>query len=228
MVSGAAQLHFGGEVLHLLPGRAAWWPRRRALLIADAHVGKGGFFRAQGIAVPRGSSGGTLERLSRLVRQLDIARVYSLGDFLHAAPTAAVVQSLDNWRARHPDLRMTLIPGNHDRILTELEFDGWTIANSPDTDALKLRHEPVPSPKDPTICGHLHPVLRLGSGRADRLTTAVFWLSGKQLILPAFGNFTGGFAIRPNQGDRVFAVGPDAVLEVSPPLRNKGNRCVRF
>lgn len=215
MTDKHARIEFGGESLRLLPGRAAWLPERRALLIADAHVGKGGYFRAQGIAVPRGSSRGTLDRLSQLVRDLSVSRVYSLGDFLHAAPTAEVLQSLANWRDRHPDLAVTLIPGNHDRRLASLAGGTWTVENAPTVGALTLQHEPEADCPGPTACGHLHPVLRLGAGRADRLVTPVFWLSGHQLVLPAFGNFTGGFRIRPKKHDRVFAVGPDAVVEVS-------------
>ena len=52
-----------GEALLLLPERAAYIERTRTLLIADAHFGKAAAFRAAGVLVPRGTTGGTLGRL---------------------------------------------------------------------------------------------------------------------------------------------------------------------
>jgi uncharacterized protein len=40
----------------LLPGRAAWMPATRTLLVADLHLGKAATFRHAGIPVPEGSA----------------------------------------------------------------------------------------------------------------------------------------------------------------------------
>ncbi|NBP80976.1 hypothetical protein EBU58_09735, partial [bacterium] len=50
----------------LLPGRGAWLPTSRTLLVADLHLGKAASFRHAGLPVPEGSSGGDLQRLERL------------------------------------------------------------------------------------------------------------------------------------------------------------------
>jgi metallophosphoesterase superfamily enzyme len=66
------------------------------------------------------------------------------------------------------------------------------------------------------LVGLPHPVVRLyGRGR-DRLTTPVFWFRQDYAVLPAFGSFTGGYRITPQRDDRVYAVVPEAVIEVAP------------
>ncbi|NUR18637.1 MAG: DEAD/DEAH box helicase, partial [Gemmatimonadaceae bacterium] len=52
-----------GEELVLLPERAAYWPARTTLLVADAHFGKAATFRAAAIPVPAGTTDATLGRL---------------------------------------------------------------------------------------------------------------------------------------------------------------------
>jgi hypothetical protein len=47
----------------LVGARALYWPARRALLIADLHLGKADVFRRAGIALPSGGTGEDLQRL---------------------------------------------------------------------------------------------------------------------------------------------------------------------
>ena len=51
-MSTRANLSWGSNTLELLPERAAWDPQRRALLVADLHLGKAESFQAQGIPLP--------------------------------------------------------------------------------------------------------------------------------------------------------------------------------
>lgn len=71
----------------------------------------------------------------------------------------------------------------------------------------------IASEKPFTISGHVHPVIRIG-GHADNITTRCFYLTKNALLLPAFGEFTGGYKIKPKGDDRVFAVLPDSVVEI--------------
>jgi hypothetical protein len=45
----------------------------------------------------------------------------------------------------------------------------------------------------------------------------VFWFTRRFAVLPSFGSFTGGHPIRLGAGDRVFAAGPDSVLDLTQP-----------
>jgi len=46
------------------------------------------------------------------------------------------------------------------------------------------------------------------------MTLPVFWMTSQQLVLPAFGEFTGTKTIHPGNSDRTFAVGPDGMMEI--------------
>ena len=56
-----------GATLLLCPERAAYWPARHTLLIADAHFGKSASFRARGVPVPEATTAGTLATLDTLL-----------------------------------------------------------------------------------------------------------------------------------------------------------------
>ncbi|MEP0562250.1 MAG: phosphoesterase, partial [Qipengyuania citrea] len=45
-------LSFAGEEWLLTEGRALYWPRERALLVADLHLEKGSFFARHGQLIP--------------------------------------------------------------------------------------------------------------------------------------------------------------------------------
>ena len=94
-------------------------------------------------------------------------------------------------------------------VFFDVSFDDHEV------DGIVLRHEPVDTCDDPGIAGHIHPTVRLGLGRGDRLRAPAFWLRSNQLVLPAFGSFTGGCNIAASTGERLFAIGPDAVVEVA-------------
>jgi metallophosphoesterase superfamily enzyme len=66
-----------------------------------------------------------------------------------------------------------------------------------------------------TLSGHIHPVMRLRPLRGPGLRVPVFWQRPAGLVLPSFGAFTGGFAVRPTAGEHLFAVGPTAVTQMS-------------
>ena len=62
------------------------------------------------------------------------------------------------------------------------------------------------------LAGHWHPCVSLGGRAHDRLRLACFWFGAQVGVLPAFGAFTGMHPVRPEPGDRLFAVTDDAVV----------------
>lgn len=202
-----------GERLQLSPERAVYWPRRKMLLIADPHFGKGGVFRRAGLAVPSGDTATDLDRLSRLFAQTGARHLMILGDFLHAPPRGdeAWLDVFARWRESHRDMRITVTRGNHDRLPElpahwDIEWLDGAQVQAP----FLLQHEPEASDLGYVLAGHLHPVVRLG-GRGDSMRSPVFWFGHEYAVLPAFGSFTGGATIRPRAGERLFAVGPEVV-----------------
>lgn len=179
---------FAGEEFALVGGRALYWAREQALLVADLHLEKGSFFASKGQMLPPYDSRETLERVADALRRTGARRVFALGDNFHdregearlephaAGMLDALVRATD-W---------VWIVGNHDggstagTTLAELEIAG-----------LLLRHEAVPGEARAELSGHFHPKLRVvARGRSIARPCAV--RSERKLILPAFGALTGG------------------------------------
>jgi DNA ligase-associated metallophosphoesterase len=202
----------------LTPERALFLPRARALIVADVHLGKDSAFRAGGIPVPRGATDDSLERLSRAIERKAAKRLVFLGDLVHSRSglDQKTLEAVAAWRSRHAAIEMILIPGNHDLRSGGLPHD-WRIDMETEElieDPFVFRHQPAGSPHGYTIAGHIHPAVQLvGPGRQkERIACFIF---GEEFgILPAFGTFTGTYLVKPQSGDRVFAVTQDEIVEV--------------
>jgi len=211
-------LDFGGSTWLALPQRALLWPARRWLLVADVHVGKAATFRARGVPVPDGTTRANLDRLSALIEATRPARLLFLGDLLHAreAQREQTMRSLAQWRDRHPGLEMTLVEGNHDRhagaLPAALAID--TVAEPLLADGIAFCHHPQRRADAAVIAGHLHPCVRLAGAANDALRLPCFWQRDGLLLLPAFGEFTGGASIEREAGDRVLAIADDRLFEI--------------
>ena len=82
-------LSFAGEDFALSQGRALYWPRERALLVADLHLEKASFYAGHGQMLPPYDSRETLERLALAIRETGARRVFTLGDNFHDSEGAA-------------------------------------------------------------------------------------------------------------------------------------------
>ena len=179
---------FAGEEFALVQGRALFWARENALLVADLHLEKASFFATHGQMLPPYDSRETLERIATALHETGARRVFTLGDNFHdgdgasrlephAAGMLAALTRATDW---------VWITGNHDHgetlgtSLPELAVSG-----------LLLRHEALAGETRPELSGHFHPKLRLSiRGRSIVRPCAV--ASERKLILPAFGALTGG------------------------------------
>jgi DNA ligase-associated metallophosphoesterase len=207
-----------GETLWLLPERALWWPARRVLFVADLHLGKAAAYRALGQPVPAGTTRENLDRLSALLRHYAPAELVFLGDFLHAAEarTASMLSALAQWRETCADLRCTLVRGNHDRRAGDPPTSlGIAIVNEPWLiGPFAACHHPQAHATHHVIAGHVHPVVKLQGRGREHLRLPCFVLDARKLVLPAFGEFTGGWIVETEPGVQVFPAGGDAVWRV--------------
>lgn len=211
------------EPVSLLHDRALFRPRDATLFVADVHIGKAASFRANGVAVPAGTTSSTLDRLDAVLLRTAARRLVILGDFLHARSgrqprTEARVAA---WRASRPDLPVELIRGNHDRAAGDPDRSLNIIPlDAPVVDgAFTLRHHPGGAEQGFWLAGHVHPGVALVGHARQRLFLPCFSVSAFGAILPAFGDFTGLASIAPNPGDRVFALAGGSVIEVSATTR---------
>lgn len=222
MSERTASVALGGASLHLLPGKAAWWPAERTLLVADAHVGKAVSFRRLGVPVPEATTAGTLAALDALLARHDTRRIVFLGDLLHSRFSRApeTLAAFVRWRELRPSLELVLVRGNHDDRAGDPPCD-WGVHcvdepfALPAAPALALCHQPRPIAGRYVLAGHLHPCTTVGRG-IDRLRLPCFHLGPEVGVLPAFGSFTGMHPIERTDRDRVFVVADNAVHEWPP------------
>jgi DNA ligase-associated metallophosphoesterase len=207
-----------GHLLVLSPERAAFDPALATLFIADAHFGKDAVFRARGIPVPAGSTGENLARLDALVARHRPEALVVLGDLLHARESHAgeTLDALEDWRARHRDLRLVLIEGNHDRHAGMLpgRFGVERVVEPFRMGPWALCHHPCAVSGAYGLAGHEHPVYRVAAGR-DSARLPCFRFGAHAGVLPAFGSFTGGFEVNASaRGETVYVIAGERVFEV--------------
>lgn len=223
------KIDLAGNPLELLPQRAVWWPAARSLVVADVHLGKDQVFRRAGIAIPSSVLEAELAALDGLLQKRPADRLIVLGDWVHAPPTdgEAWPAAISAWRARHAQLAIELVLGNHDRDLppwlSEWRMEGHQ--GPIKINGLELDHEVGYEPPVAGMSGHLHPVAWLRSGR-ERLRLPAFARSGDHLILPAFGRFTGGFDGLDRAYWSLYAVAGERVVDLADRAvgRERGRR----
>lgn len=214
-------VNLADEDICLLAEKALYWPRHKALLIADAHFGKAASYRRLGQPVPAGTTQANLRVLDQLLADHDCRQIVFLGDFLHAKESHAplTLAALEAWRARHPEVILTLIRGNHDLRAGDPPAQlGIRVVAEPLLMApFSLQHEPTPHPTLHVLAGHVHPTYRLhGKGRQS-VRAACFYLGHRVSLLPAFGAFTGGMNIDPMPGSRLYLVADGSVWPLAVP-----------
>lgn len=208
-----------GERLALLPERAAYWPARRTLFVADFHLGKAASFRAAGIPLPSGTTGENVQRLGRAIDRTHARHVVFLGDFLHSAEARAArtLQRFAAWREERRGVALTLVRGNHDRKAGDppVEWNIECVEAGESFGPFVLNHEPGPSAGGYALAGHIHPAVRLSAEGEASLRLPCFWFAKRHGVLPAFGAFTGSAVVRPRAGDQVFVIAEEEVLRVA-------------
>ena len=211
-------VRLAGEELWLLPEKALYWPAQQALLIADVHFGKAAAYRRLGQPVPQGTTASNITVIDQLLAKLPCRQLIFLGDFLHGpgSHASSTLQTLAQWRARHADLPITLIRGNHDKRAGDPP-QTLNIRVVPEPLLLgpfALQHEPDPHPECHVLAGHVHPVYRLNGKGRQRLRLACFRLGERVSLLPAFGAFTGGYPVEKEDSCRIFVTGDNEIWPV--------------
>ncbi|WP_120077813.1 ligase-associated DNA damage response endonuclease PdeM [Aurantiacibacter odishensis] len=202
MVPVSFAFPFCGDEFVLTKGRALFWPRENALLVADLHLEKASFYAKHGQLLPPYDSRETLERLAEALRETGARRVYTLGDNFHdsdgsqrlepyAEGMLAALTRATDW---------VWITGNHDPALRSTMGEaksGGTIAEELEVAGMVLRHMAKKGETRPELSGHFHPRVQVKiHHRHIRRPCAVVSHNGDatcgRMILPAFGALTGG------------------------------------
>lgn len=201
-------LNINNQEFLLLADKAIYWPKHKALLIADAHFGKAAAYRALGQPVPQGTTLENIRRLNALIAQYPTEQLIFLGDFLHAPKSHAMptLDALRDWRHQHANIKCILVRGNHDLNAGDPPPDlNIQVVTEPYLiDEFALQHIPKPHTTHHVIAGHIHPTFRLqGKGRQS-LILPCFQHESSITLLPSFGDFTGGFMMKQTGNAKFF------------------------
>lgn len=208
------EVEIGQHVFQIFPERALYWPEQGCLLIADLHLGKADTFRHFGIAVPQAVQWADLERLSRLIEQLQPARCVVLGDFVHGSIVSkATAKAWNDLVAVFPQTQFELLVGNHDRALSADAFSFHNVTKYLEVNGVLLSHEPLSADRlreggHLNIHGHIHPAMRI-EGSSTKQPALVY--RKPYLMMPAFSEFTAGVAAAA-PGDAIWVFAQDASL----------------
>ena len=179
---------FAGQEFALVQQRALYWPRERALLVADLHLEKASYFARFGQFLPPYDSRETLERIALALRETGARRVFALGDNFHDGQGAARLEAhaagMLDALTRATD--WVWITGNHDS-----SNGGGTYVAEAEVAGLVLRHEALRGEARAELSGHFHPKLRI-TARGRNIARPCAVRTEHKLILPAFGALTGG------------------------------------
>ena len=193
--------------------KAIYWEDTSSLILSDVHVGKLNHFQKNGIAIPNDGSRNNLINIKSLVNEYDPDQVYILGDLFHSSYN----QEWDDWLVyfSKSNIKFALILGNHDQndskkygiatlhLLINSLWDLFCLLTILKKKLIKFN-----------ICGHVHPAVKLrGLGR-QYMKLNCFYISDNQLILPAFGIFTGSHILKPNKTDHVICLTSDGLFEL--------------
>ena len=198
-------------VLH--PSGALYWEDENILLISDVHLGKVSHFRKYGAAIPSKVIHKNFELLDSVMDYFKPSRLCFLGDLFHSYINNEW-HFFEQWTAKYSTW-IWLVTGNHDIIPpTKFESLGLNIQNEIVVDQFLLTHHPVNEEGMFNISGHIHPAVRLrGKGRQS-LKLPCFFKSKDQLILPAFGQFTGTHVLEVAKDNEVYACTGTEVLKI--------------
>lgn len=196
-------------ILH--PSGALFWEERKALLISDVHLGKVSHFRKHGVAIPNNAVSKNFTRLTDVVNYFDPESVVFLGDLFHSSKNSEwdlFVEWSDCCVAE-----IILIAGNHDIIAKE-NYDKIDVKvfKELETDGFLLTHHPIEREDFFNFSGHIHPGIELRGFGGQSLKLPCFFQKENQMILPAFGEFTGKYIMVPEENDLVYAVTKDEVI----------------
>lgn len=198
-------------VLH--PSGTLFWKEQATLLISDVHLGKISHFRKFGAAVPQNAVYKNFELLDSTIAFFKPKAVCFLGDLFHSSLNREW-ELFEKW-IKNSKLKFILVRGNHD-IISPLRYEhiGIEVVSELASENFLLTHHPEDREGYFNFSGHIHPAIKLNGKGKQSLRLPCFFKSQNQLILPAFGKFTGSHTLKKKENDEVYAIADDDVIKI--------------
>jgi len=195
------------------PMGSLFWEERSILLISDVHLGKVSHFRKFGAAVPQKAIQKNFNLMDEAISFFHPRTIVFLGDLFHSSLNKEW-QLFEKWACSQIS-KMVLVIGNHD-IISPLKYEDLGIQVIPELemDGFLFTHHPEEREGFFTFSGHIHPAVRLqGTGRQS-LRLSCFFKMKHQMILPAFGTFTGSHVLETDEYNEIYVMTHNEVLKI--------------
>jgi hypothetical protein len=204
-------VELNGVALEVDPAGALWWPELKLLAVADLHLEKASSLARRGHLLPPYDSRATLARLAALVQRHSPLRLLCLGDSFHdvGGPERLASEDRATIATLAAQTELLWVEGNHDpgtlpqglgRLVDELRLG-----------PLLFRHQAAHGFAGGEVSGHYHPKASVFGG-LRRYTGRCFVTDGRRLILPAFGQLTGGLDVLHRAYQPLFPEGFEVLL----------------
>ena len=169
-----------------------FWLEKKIAIVSDLHLEKGSSFASSGQFVPPFDSEETLNKLINFLKIHEVKIIILLGDTFHDRGAlnrmSSKVKSIFDSLVENYEIIFVL--GNHENKMKSafIKFYERYIV-----DDIHFLHEAVLEKKH-QISGHFHPVASLKIN-SKLITEKCLIHSKNHIIMPAFGEFTGGLNI---------------------------------
>jgi len=169
-----------------------FWLEKKIAIVSDLHLEKGSSFASSGQFVPPFDSEETLNKLINFLKIHEVKIIILLGDTFHDRGAlnrmSSKVKSIFDSLVENYEIIFVL--GNHENKMKSafIKFYERYIV-----DDIHFLHEAVLEKKY-QISGHFHPVASLKIN-SKKITEKCLIYSENHIIMPAFGEFTGGLNI---------------------------------
>jgi len=169
-----------------------FWLEKKIAIVSDLHLEKGSSFASSGQFIPPFDSEETLKKLINFVKTHEVQTIILLGDTFHDRGAlnrmSSKVKSIFDSLVENYEIIFVL--GNHENKMKSafIKFYEHYIV-----DDIHFLHEAVLEKKY-QISGHFHPVASLKIN-SKKITEKCLIHSENHIIMPAFGEFTGGLNI---------------------------------
>ncbi len=179
------------HVFILTNQRVVFWEKHHLLMLSDLHIGKTAHFRKNGIPIPDNILQKDLARLRKLVDYFQPEKLIVTGDLLHAGDNKDV-DFFCEWKKQLSHIEILLVHGNHDRLSAslseklQLNLQEKTFC----IDEICFTHQFDDTNPLFQVTGHIHPGILLKSS-VKNIKLPGYALTSRQLLLPAFSEFTG-------------------------------------
>ena len=185
-------LNFCNHGLQICKEGVLFWLEKEIAIVSDLHLEKGSSYASSGQYIPPYDSEETLLKLLDILNNYRVKKVILLGDTFHDKDaflrmTSKVRFLFEDFTKKY---EVIFILGNHEN---KIKIEGIKFHQEYIVEDIHFLHEAIQKNIN-QISGHFHPVASIKVS-SKKITSKCLIHSNNHIILPSFGEFTGGLNI---------------------------------